>query len=168
MKKWLPFLFSLPLFLGSCNKSDLNKCNYSDQNVFATTSEISYLQNYISSNAITAIQHSSGIFYTINNMGTGSTATVCSNITVNYTGSLLQSGTVFESDSTANGVSFLLGQLITGWQKGLPLIKSGGQITLYIPPSLGYGPVARTNNLGVVVIPANSYLKFVIHLLDIQ
>jgi len=168
MKKWFFLLLSLPVFLGSCNKSDENKCTYSDQVIVVPATEITYLQNYITSNAIPATQDPSGIFYTIDNPGTGAKASVCSNITVNYTGALLPGGSVFDSNTSAAGVSFVLGQLIIGWHKGLPLIRSGGAITLYIPPTLGYGPYPRTDGNGNVIIPANSYLKFTISLLDVQ
>ena len=166
MKKWSFLFLSLSLFLGSCSKSA--KCIFSDSNATATASEIAYLQNYMTTNTITATQHSSGIFYTITDPGTGATASVCSNITLTYTGSLLSNGNVFDFSPTSAGTSFLLGQLIIGWQKGLPLIKNGGQITLYIPPSLGYGGTATLDSHGNVAIPANSYLKFVMHLLDVQ
>ena len=166
MKKLFFLLFGLSLFINSCSKS--SKCEFSDTNATASAAEITHIQDYLTANSITATQHSSGIFYHVDDPGTGNTASICSNITVNYTGTLLSNGTVFYSNNSGAGVSFVLGQLIAGWQKGLPLIKSGGQITLYIPPSLGYGAYDRTNEVGVVVIPGNSYLKFSIHLLDVQ
>jgi FKBP-type peptidyl-prolyl cis-trans isomerase FkpA len=45
-----------------------------------------------------------------------------------------------------------------GWKLGLPLIKAGGKIKLYLPPSLGYGNSVSGN------IPANSILVFEITL----
>lgn len=169
MKKWIFLFLGLPLFLGSCNKSDPNKCTYTDLNATATAAEITYLQDYMTTHSISATQHSTGIFYTIADPGTGTTtATVCSTITLNYEGSLLSNGHVFDSNYQTAGISFVLGQLIIGWQKGVPLIKSGGTITLYIPPSLAYGSLDRLDQYGNVAIPANSYLKFSIHLLDVQ
>ena len=165
MNKWL-ILFGMLVLFGSCKKSD--SCTYSDQNVVATTSEVLYLSQYLSSNSIVASQHSSGFFYVIDSVGTGANPNVCSNTTVTYTGSLLPGGQVFETVNTSAGVSFALGQTIVGWQKGLSLIKAGGRITLYIPPSLAYGPNPRYNNAGAVVIPANSYLKFTVKLIDVQ
>jgi FKBP-type peptidyl-prolyl cis-trans isomerase FkpA len=166
MKKFLYFLI-LPVIIASCNKSDANKCTYTESTNVATAAEISYLGNYLTTNSITASQHSSGIFYNTTNQGTGTVPGVCSTITLKYTGSLLN-GTVFDSYTGAAGISFVLGELIPGWQKGLPLIKAGGSITLYIPPSLGYGAVDVRDQNGNVVIPANSYLKFTIDLLDVQ
>ena len=49
-----------------------------------------------------------------------------------------------------------------GWQYGIPLVKAGGRIMLYLPPSLGYG--AQT----VGSIPANSVLIFDITLQSVQ
>ncbi len=167
MKKWIFLLFTVPAILSACSKSD-NKCGLTDSNAVATTAEITYLQNYITSNSILAVQHSSGIFYTVNDPGVGNTASVCSNVTVNYSGTLLSNGHEFDSNTSTAGVSFLLGQLIVGWQKGIPQVKSGGTVTLYIPPSLAYGTVDRLDQYGAVAIPANSYLKFSIHLLDVQ
>jgi len=166
MKKWVFVLLGLPLFIISCSKSD--KCAFSESNASATAAEITYLQDYLTNNSITATAHQSGIFYIINDPGSGTGASICSNLTVNYTGTLLSNGAVFDSNNSTAGVSFVLGQLIVGWQKGIPLIRKGGTVTLYIPPSLGYGSVDRTDQYGAVVIPANSYLKFTIHLLDVQ
>ncbi len=168
MKKWFFLILSLPVFLNSCSKSDETKCTFTTSNAVASAAEISYLQNYMTLNSIVATQHPSGLFYIIDATGSGDTATICSNITVTYAGSLLLNGTVFDSTPTPAGTSLVLGQLIAGWQRGLPLIKTGGQITLYIPPSMGYGGNDRLDNQGNVIIPGNSYLKFTIHLLDVQ
>jgi FKBP-type peptidyl-prolyl cis-trans isomerase FkpA len=156
------FIFcSLVLLFVSCNKPSVNTgCQYTASTFVAPTSEITSLQNYITANHPAAIQHSSGLFYEINNPGSGITVPeVCSAVTVKYTGTLTN-GTMFDQNTT--GVSFTLGQLILGWQKGIPLIKKGGSINLYLPPSLGYGSAA------VGSIPANSILVFTIQLLDVQ
>ncbi len=167
MKKQFLSLLAASALLFSCVKNKADKCNYQDQNVAAPASEISALKAWIksSSDSSVAVQHSSGIFYVINNPGTGATASVCSTITVKYTGTLLN-GSQFDQNLT--GFTYLLGQLILGWQKGIPLVKTGGSITLYIPPSLGYGNQDVRNNSGAVVIPANSNLKFVIDVVAVQ
>lgn len=151
----------------SCKKGDTMQCTYTAPDNVATAAEITYLQNYITANSITATQHTSGVFYTITQPGTGSLPNVCSNITVKYTGSILGWG-VFDSNTSVTGVKFVLGSLILGWQTVLPILKTGGSITLYIPPSLGYGPNEIRDSNGNVIIPANAYLKFNIDLLDAQ
>jgi FKBP-type peptidyl-prolyl cis-trans isomerase FkpA len=61
-------------------------------------------------------------------------------------------------------VAFSLLGVIQGWTNGVPLIKKGGKIKLYIPPALGYG--ANTTSDGR--IPGNSILIFDVELLDFQ
>jgi len=167
MKKRFLLILLFPVFFTSCKKNEPIKCSYTPPGTVATSAEISYLQNYITSGSITATQHESGVFYIINNQGTGSSPTVCSNITVKYTGRILD-GNVFDSNTTVTGAKFELGRLILGWQRVLPVLKTGGSITLYIPPSLGFGTEVIKDNNGSVIIPANSYLKFDIELLDVQ
>jgi len=61
----------------------------------------------------------------------------------------------------------VLGATILAWQKGIPLLKRGGEIKLYIPPSLGYGYTDLVDrNTNAVIIPANSTLLFDVKLLD--
>ena len=167
MKKLIFLMLLIPAIFTSCKKSDPAACSYIAPTDVAPASEINYLQNYITTNSITAIQHPSGVFYTLTQQGTGSMPTVCSNITVKYVGSLLGGG-VFDSNTSVTGAKFVLGSLILAWQRVLPMLKTGGSITLYIPPSLGYGAHEIKDNQGNVIIPANSYLKFTIELLDVQ
>ncbi len=155
-------LFIVPLvilFMAGCKKSSSNGCQFTESTLVAPAAEIANLQTYITANHPAAIQHSSGIFYEIVTPGTGATASICSSVGVRYAG-YLTNGSKFDESTTT--ITFPLGQLIVGWQKGIPLIKSGGSINLYIPPSLGYG------NRAVGTIPANSNLVFVIQLDAVQ
>ncbi|HEY0750704.1 MAG TPA: FKBP-type peptidyl-prolyl cis-trans isomerase, partial [Chitinophagaceae bacterium] len=101
----------------------------------------------------------------INTPGTGATANICSVITINYSGALTNGNTF---NQTTSPVSFRLSDLITGWKNGIPLIKQGGNITLYVPPSLAYGDQERRDQDGNVIIPANSMLIFTIDLVAVQ
>ena len=153
------------LFLATgCFKKD-NGCSFTDNNTMAPASEVTAVENYLSSNGITtATKNPAGFYYQIVSPGNGPVPTLCSSVNVGYTGKLT-SGAVFDQQ---NSLVFQLGSLIEGWRKGLPLIQKGGSIKLYIPPSLGYGPVDVKNNQGQVVIPANSILVFDIDLMDVQ
>jgi FKBP-type peptidyl-prolyl cis-trans isomerase FkpA len=122
----------------------------------APASEVASLDAYIQNNSISATKDDRGFYYNITAAGSGNKATVCSSVTVKYTGKLTN-GTVFDNGG-GNPQTFYLGQLILGWQEGIPLIKSGGKITLYLPPSLAYGSQAQPG------IPANSILVFDIEL----
>lgn len=159
MIRKLFLLFVISYLFASCSKSPATGgCGYTESTAVATPTEIATLQAYVTGSHPAAILHSSGIFYEITSAGTGATPSICSTITVKYSG-YLTSG--FKFDENLAGTNFVLGQLIVGWQKGLPLIKKGGSINLYIPPSLGYGSTPNGN------IPANSYLVFAIQLVDV-
>jgi len=82
---------------------------------------------------------------------------------VHYTGTLMD-GTKFDS-SKDRGQPFttrIPGQVIQGWNRGIPGMKVGGKRKLTIPPSLGYGPAPQGK------IPPNSTLVFEIELLEIK
>jgi FKBP-type peptidyl-prolyl cis-trans isomerase FkpA len=166
MKKILFGLSICAIVLASCNKVD--ECPYTPSASTATPEERAYLSSYVAGASITALEHSSGVFYTITQVGTGNSPDVCSNITVKYTGSLIPTGTVFDSNTSTSGITFTLGGLIAGWQKILPLVRAGGKVTMYIPPSLAYGQQNIRDNAGNVLIPGNSYLKFDMELLNVQ
>jgi len=161
------FIFSTVIILSSsCLKSKEPSCTYQASNFVAPTAEVNSLQGWVSAYHSGATKDASGFYYEIGNPGSGTVApSVCSNIVVKYTGTL-SNGVKFDENLT--GFSAVLGGLILGWQKGLPLIKSGGQINLYLPPSMGYGSQDVKDNTGAVVIPANSILVFNIQLIAVQ
>ena len=145
----------------SCKKKDVT-CNITDSTIVAPASEIQSIQNYLETNNIATTAHPSGFFYKIITKGTGaSVVNLCSTVTVSYVGKLTN-GTIFDQTPSGSSASFQLGQLIVGWQKGIPLINAGGTIRLYIPPSLGYGPNAQGP------IPGNSILIFDITVVSIS
>ena len=140
----------------SCNKDKECK-KYTESTIVASADEKKVITDYLTSKNLTATEHSSGIFYSITDEGNGELPpTLCDEIVVKYKGTLLN-GIVFDENSTFYSI---LGKLIVGWQKGIPLISKTGKITLYIPPSMGYG----SNDNGL--IPANSTLIFEIELLN--
>ena len=158
MKKIL-LAFLIIASLASCSKD--KECKYDECGVKAPASEIQNLQAYLQANNIVATEHCSGIYYTIQQQGTGTRPTACSAVSVYYKGTLTN-GTVFDQTQTGSPASFNLGGLITGFKNGLLQIKTGGKVTVYIPPSLGYGSSASGP------IPANSILIFEIELLATQ
>lgn len=162
MKKILFAFIVLATVCISCGKKD-SPCNYNDSAVTASSSESALIQTYLTSNGITgATLHPSGFYYKVTQAGTGkAVVNLCSAVSVKYTGKLTN-GTVFDQTTGTEVRSFTLGQVIVGWQKGVPLISTGGKITLYIPPSLGYGAAAAGT------IPPNSILIFDIELVSVS
>ena len=168
IKKVLAAASIVALFAGCLKNSSDNTtvtCTYDTSANAAPASEVQALQDTLQARGITATKHSSGVFYSIDSVGTGKTPTPCSYIAITYKGALLN-GAVF--DQQTSPVAFSLNSLIAGWRNTLPLIKEGGKIHLYIPPSLGYGNRDVKDNAGNIVIPANSILLFDVSLLAVQ
>lgn len=146
------------LFLNSCLKKD-SGCSYGPSSTVAPASEQQQLKTWLDSAGISATKDSRGFYYDIIKPGADKAPEPCSQITVSYKGQLTNDS-VF--DQKSKYVFSSLGSLIDGWRQGLPLIKKGGEIKLYIPPSLGYGSSSNSS------IPANSILIFDITLIDVQ
>jgi FKBP-type peptidyl-prolyl cis-trans isomerase FkpA len=99
-----------------------------------------------------------GLQYSDFVVGNGATVAEGTCVTVQYTG-WLADGTKFDSSRDRSG-GFQLnagsrGQVIKGWQEGIPGMKLGGKRRLIIPPDLGYGPNGQPPK-----IPPNSTLTF--------
>ena len=95
--------------------------------------------------------------------GNGDPCPYGATITAHYAGWLASNGTKFDSsylDGKAPLV-YALGQLIPGWQKGLPGMKPGGVRRLIIPSELGYGARGSPDK-----IPGGATLVFEFKLLE--
>ena len=161
MKKIISLSVLILALLSSCKKDD--ECKSSPPAIVAPASEVQAVKDFLTSKSITAIQDPSGVFYVNTQEGTGTaTPTVCSTISFQYKGSFTN-GTVFDGPSA---LTYPLGNLIAGWQVIIPKMRKGGKTTMYIPPSLGYGPNDLKDNNGNVIIPGNSILIFDIELVN--
>lgn len=99
----------------------------------------------------------SGIYYVIEEEGTGDNPVSTSTVTVNYRG-YFADGTTF--DQSNDPATFSLNGVIQGWKEVVPLLKQGGKGTFAIPSSLGYGVQ------GNGTIPGNTLLFFDIELVS--
>ncbi len=122
-----------------------------------------YLENtYFSEKGITNFQKTeSGLYYVIDKQGTpikkGQT------IKVHYEGTLLD-GKKFDSSFDRNDpIEFPIGvgNVIQGWDEGIPIVGTGGKGTLYIPSHLGYGERGAGRD-----IPPYATLVFRVEVLD--
>ena len=84
----------------------------------------------------------SGLRYYDMKVGTGASPKVGQTVSVQYTGTLLD-GTKFDSSYDHGGqpIDFAIGvgQVIKGWDEGVPTMKVGGKRRLVIPGGLAYG-----------------------------
>ena len=93
-------------------------------------------------------------------VGTGATAAAGNRVTVGYTGWLFESGKPDNKGrqfDSAPSFTFTIGtgQVIKGWDQGVPGMRVGGQRRLVIPPELAYGSAGAGG-----VIPPNATLVF--------
>jgi FKBP-type peptidyl-prolyl cis-trans isomerase len=97
-------------------------------------------------------------------VGTGEAAEAGKDVVVHYVGRLAD-GTQFDSSRARNEpLDFPLGegQMIKGWEEGLPGMKVGGTRRLTIPPELAYGEAGRGDT-----IPPHATLVFEVELLEV-
>lgn len=111
----------------------LPSCNDQDQ------ADEELIVEYIAENELDARVTEEGLFYVIDEEGTGDRPTIASTVTVDYEGLTLD-GSKFDS-SYDRGVpaTFPLTGVIRGWQIGIPLFREGGSGTLLIPSDMAYG-----------------------------
>jgi FKBP-type peptidyl-prolyl cis-trans isomerase len=97
--------------------------------------------------------------------GEGPVAEAGQVVVVHYTG-WLTDGTRFDSSRDGDNpfpVRIGTGEVIDGWDLGIPGMRVGGERRLVIPPSLGYGNAGAGG-----VIPPGATLIFDVELLEIR
>ena len=106
----------------------------------------------------------SGLLYRIDRAGDESLKPRAEDIVkVDYEGKL-RSGQVFDSSyERGEPTEFPLNAVIPGWTEGVQLIGKGGQITLWIPANLAYGPMGAGGLIG-----PNEALEFKVELHEIK
>lgn len=133
------------------------------------------IQDYLKKNNITAQKTSSGLYYVINKPGSGPNAAAGQEVSINYTGRLVD-GTTFDSNidpkfQHVEPIKVVLGQqrVIPGWEEGLTFLNKGAKATLFVPSALAYGPQELPGNPNNPKgIPAFSVLVFDVEVLGME
>lgn len=136
-----------------------NEVIISNLTIFSESTQAEIDDNRISAfllaNGISAIKHTSGVYYQELTAGTGTDIIdEHSTLTVKYSGKLLD-GTQFDS---SDSFSTKLPAVIPGWGEVIPLFKAGAKVRIFIPSGLGYGTA------GGGTIPVNAVLDFTIEI----
>ncbi len=106
-----------------------------------------------------------GLRYQMLQKGDGKQAEKGKGVSVHYKGSL-PDGTVFDSSyQRKQPIDFTLGvgQVISGWDEGIQLLKVGDKARFVIPSDLAYGSQGAGG-----VIPPNAILIFDVELMDVK
>ena len=122
------------------------------------------LDQYLMENKITTVPTASGLIFIETQKGKGSAHPKATDeVTVHYTGTLLD-GTKFDSSvDRGQPATFPLSQVIPGWTEAIQLMTKGSKAKLVIPSNLGYGPRGAGGQ-----IPPFSSLIFEVELLDFK
>jgi len=107
------------------------------------------------------ITTASGLQYKVLSPGTGENPKPTDQVSVNYSGKLLD-GTEFDASAKHGGpAKFPVNGVIPGWQEALVLMKPGAKFQLWIPPKLAYDLDSPPT------IPPGSLLVFDVELVSI-
>ena len=112
--------------------------------------DLSIIEDYKISNNLSDMSVKSGVSYILNEEGNGPQPRLVDSVITDYVGTYLD-GANFDS---GENVTFLLGNLIPGWQIALPEFKQGSRGTLLIPSQLAYGNNPPSS------LRANAVLRF--------
>ena len=135
-------------------------CNSDDGPIDYTEVNEQEIKDYIAEHDLDAARSDTGLYYVIDEIGSGAQPTPSSNVTVAYKG-YFTGGGVFDPGN-ANGISFDLNRVIVGWTEGITYFNEGGNGLLLIPSHLGYGPNGRGT------IPGGAVLIFDIDLISVN
>ena len=105
----------------------------------------------------------SGLQYKVISAGKGKMPKASDNVTVHYTGRLID-GVVFDSSRERNEpATFQVDGVIEGWTEALQLMHEGDKWTIFIPASIGYGEQGAGNQ-----IPPHATLIFDVELIKVN
>lgn len=128
------------------------------------------IQEYVKANNLENVQKTeSGVYYVVNEPGSGPQAAEGDLVSVHYKLSFLDGKEVENSRTNPMGngepFQFPLGQgrVIKGWDDAIQQLKEGSKATLLVPSTLAYGEQDRGPDM-----PANSILRFDVELVDVE
>ena len=126
--------------------------------------DLTRIEGYLNENNLSGFSSTeNGLYYKLIDQGNSKYPVNGDTLSVEYIGQLLN-GSEFDRSNTGQPFEFILGsgQVIEGWEIGIPKIDEGGSGILIIPSGLGYGSVVNSS------IPKNSVLIFRINLIEIR
>jgi FKBP-type peptidyl-prolyl cis-trans isomerase FkpA len=162
MNKWLLSILFLISVLMGCGKGNSAEVDVKAQ----AKIDDKIITDYITAHNLTTAKKANdttGVYYIVLDKGEDNDLyTLSTQVTVGDTARLLTTGAVFSQTNNFHP-SYILGQVIVGWQLGIPKIGKGGRVRLLVPSRDGFGQYPQTQ-LG---LPANAVLDFDIQLYDI-
>jgi FKBP-type peptidyl-prolyl cis-trans isomerase FkpA len=167
-KKGDPVIYQLKLVTVRTKEDHLKE--EKERNISKIAEEASAIDKYIIDKQLKNVETTaSGLRYIITKNGTGKKTSKGKDVSMNYTGMLLN-GNKFDSNilpefGHQEPFKFQLGtgRVIKGWDEGILLLNVGTKALLIIPSPLAYGANSPSPN-----IPANSIMLFEVEVLDTE
>lgn len=145
----LVLLFIVIIGLSACSKNNDDQAQIDKEVIL----------QYIADHNLNAVEGEEGLFYVVEEEGTGDPCNGSSTVKTTYKG-YLTNGNVFDEGTIDQ---FLLTNAIVGWQIGIPKFREGGNGILLIPSAIGYGPNGSSSGS----IPPNSVIIFDVELIKV-
>lgn len=134
-----------------------------ERRLAAKQNEELMINQYIIDHGINEKPSATGLYFILNKAGNGKKAVVGKSVKVHYTGMFLD-GTKFDSSYDRDKpAEFVLGngEVLSGWDEGIALMRVGDEATFIMPSSLGYAS-------GRGQIPPFTPLVFEVKLIDVN
>ena len=126
-----------------------------------TEKDKNIILNYAMDEGIELQSTTTGLYYQMIEKGTGEYAQWGDWVKVNYKGYTLD-GKVFDSSyKKGKPIEFYIGNMISGWNEGLQMMKPSGKAFFLVPSTLAYGK----KGLPGIILP-NTTLAFEVELLE--
>mgnify|MGYP001081621215 CR=1 FL=1 len=123
------------------------------------------IRDFLENNNITNYQRtSSGLYHIPITLGNGESPGIADSVLVEYTGRFLNGKRFDSSRFTEEPFTFIVGtgNVISGWEEGIQLMRPGGTSRFIIPSHLAYGSSGRGS------IPGDTVLEFDIELISFE
>ncbi|MCO4293843.1 FKBP-type peptidyl-prolyl cis-trans isomerase [Solitalea sp. MAHUQ-68] len=170
MKKLLFSSLIAFILFSSCKKDDTSAIDQQreEQRKFneQLAADTVLIKSFLNQKELPYAREKNGVYYNVIEPGQGNIVfNAYTKVQVKFKASLLD-GTVVDSSTLSNPATYTLGDLITGFQIGIPLIQPGGKVILYIPSGYVFGNRSIVDDSGNVIAPANSNFIFELQLLQ--
>lgn len=150
---------------------DMQQSSKKDAENTATSQQQAQAQQSANSSAgkplegFTPVETVTSLESTDTTVGDGAEAVAGSSVSVDYTGAVAATGTIFQSSKdSGQPVTLSLDSVIDGWKEGIPGMKEGGTRRLLIPAEKAYGANPPQGS----GIPANAALVFDVTLVKVN
>ena len=126
------------------------------------------IQSYITSQKLSLIKDSSGIYYKVLNPGNGAAPKNSEIIYFTYTAKSVSGTNYYTSASYTSSFNYLGYVKPDAWRFALSKINKGGKVQVVFPSSLGFGRNGANFFIGADVFKGNDVLDSELELLDVK